>query len=57
MLKYDVVSSSLAQSPIPGLAGKQVVHIACGTAYCAAVTDEGALYTWGSGEKGRLGHG
>ena len=48
---------SFAKSPIPGLAGKHIVHIACGSSYCAAVTDEGALYTWGSGENGRLGHG
>ena len=42
---------------IPGLLGKRVVHIACGTDYSAAVTDDGELYTWGCGAHGRLGHG
>lgn len=45
------------QSPVPGLASKVVVNVACGSSYSAAVTDEGELYTWGSGENGRLGHG
>ncbi|XP_054644739.1 E3 ubiquitin-protein ligase HERC2 isoform X2 [Dunckerocampus dactyliophorus] len=38
-------------------AGKQVVHIACGSTYSAAVTADGELYTWGRGNYGRLGHG
>ena len=45
------------QNPIPGLVGHQVVHVACGNSYSAAITDKGQLYTWGSGENGRLGHG
>ena len=32
-------------------------QVACGFAYTAAVTREGALYTWGAGENGRLGLG
>ena len=42
---------------IAGLAGKQVVQIACGSTHSAAVTSEGELYTWGRGNYGRLGHG
>ncbi|XP_068720941.1 E3 ubiquitin-protein ligase HERC2-like [Montipora capricornis] len=42
---------------ITGLAGKQVVQIACGSSHSAAVTSEGELYTWGRGTYGRLGHG
>lgn len=38
-------------------AGKQVVHVACGSTYSAAITADGALYTWGRGNYGRLGHG
>ncbi|XP_061744248.1 E3 ubiquitin-protein ligase HERC2 isoform X2 [Nerophis ophidion] len=38
-------------------AGKQVVHVACGSTYSAAVTADGELYTWGRGNYGRLGHG
>eukprot|EP00629_Pelagomonadales_sp_RCC1024_P015030 CAMPEP_0119261496 /NCGR_PEP_ID=MMETSP1329-20130426/1542_1 /TAXON_ID=114041 /ORGANISM="Genus nov. species nov., Strain RCC1024" /LENGTH=670 /DNA_ID=CAMNT_0007261061 /DNA_START=319 /DNA_END=2327 /DNA_ORIENTATION=+ len=32
-------------------------QVACGFAYTAAVSDAGALYTWGAGENGRLGLG
>ena len=31
--------------------------MSAGDRHTAAVTDEGALYTWGNGEGGRLGHG
>ena len=44
-------------SLISGLAGKQVVQIACGSTHSAAITSEGELYTWGRGNYGRLGHG
>ncbi|KAG9492301.1 hypothetical protein GDO78_000687 [Eleutherodactylus coqui] len=37
--------------------GKQIVHIACGSTYSAAITADGELYTWGRGNYGRLGHG
>ncbi|XP_043927990.1 E3 ubiquitin-protein ligase HERC2 [Protopterus annectens] len=37
--------------------GKQIVHIACGSTYSAAVSADGELYTWGRGNYGRLGHG
>ncbi|ETV83549.1 hypothetical protein, variant [Aphanomyces astaci] len=33
------------------------VHIACGMNHSAGVVDSGAVYTWGWGEQGRLGHG
>jgi len=38
-------------------AGKQVVQVACGSTYSAAITADGELYTWGRGNYGRLGHG
>ena len=34
-----------------------VVFVACGEGCTAAVTGAGRLFTWGSGRKGRLGHG
>ena len=40
-----------------GLSGKKVVSVAAGSMHSAAVTDEGAVYTWGRGSYGRLGHG
>lgn len=42
---------------VTALEGKNVVNIAAGSNHSAAVTDEGALYTWGKGSYGRLGHG
>ena len=32
-------------------------QIACGAAHTVAVTPNGEVYTWGSGDRGRLGHG
>lgn len=40
-----------------GLDGIFIVRIACGEAHNAAITDDGLVYTWGSGSFGRLGHG
>ena len=62
MSKYIIFllsSCSFYDEPtlITGLAGKQVVQIACGSTHSAAVTSEGELYTWGRGNYGRLGHG
>ena len=42
---------------ITALSGKNVVYVTCGNTYSAAITEEGALYTWGKGSCGRLGHG
>lgn len=42
---------------IEGLQGKHVRDIACGSAYSAAITSNGELYTWGQGHLGQLGHG
>ena len=37
--------------------GKSVKQVACGWHHTCALLDNGQLYTWGSGEYGRLGHG
>lgn len=42
---------------IQSLCAKNVVTVACGGSYSAAITDNGELYTWGRGTYGRLGHG
>ena len=34
-----------------------VSQVACGTEHAAAITAEGRLYTWGGGDRGRLGLG
>lgn len=42
---------------IDALLGQRVTAAACGSAHSACVTSEGALFTWGRGRYGRLGHG
>jgi alpha-tubulin suppressor-like RCC1 family protein len=37
--------------------GQVVKQVACGRFHSACVTEEGALYTWGRGANGQLGHG
>ncbi|XP_063677273.1 E3 ubiquitin-protein ligase HERC2-like isoform X2 [Bolinopsis microptera] len=39
------------------LGNSKVVDIACGSLHSACITEDGALYTWGKGKYGRLGHG
>lgn len=54
---HNCFSSREEPTLITALAGKQVIHITCGSTYSAAVTASGELYTWGRGNYGRLGHG
>lgn len=42
---------------VEALQAKHVRDIACGSNQSAAITSNGELYTWGSGEDGCLGHG
>lgn len=39
------------------LGSSKVKSIASGWNHCMMVTDDGALFTWGSGRGGQLGHG
>ncbi|GBG28740.1 RCC1 and BTB domain-containing protein 1 [Hondaea fermentalgiana] len=36
---------------------EKIVQVSCGSMHCAAIDEKGALYTWGCGSDGRLGHG
>jgi alpha-tubulin suppressor-like RCC1 family protein len=42
---------------VEALANMRCVQVACGFAYTAVVSAEGELFTFGSGDNGRLGHG
>ena len=45
-------------TPVLGeLRGRVVVRVSAGSEHTAAVMADGALYTWGLGQSGRLGHG
>ncbi|RLN54896.1 hypothetical protein BBJ29_007719 [Phytophthora kernoviae] len=56
-------STFLAPRLVEELALEKALHratitmVACGAQHSLAITDAGELYTWGSGEDGRLGHG
>mmetsp|Transcript_35250 Transcript_35250/g.58918 ORF Transcript_35250/g.58918 Transcript_35250/m.58918 type:complete len:956 (+) Transcript_35250:97-2964(+) len=42
---------------VDALLGKKIVRSICGCWHGAAIADDGAVYTWGDGESGQLGHG
>jgi len=44
-------------APITLAAGTNIRSIACGNYHSLAVTDDDALYSWGCGVDGQLGHG
>nr|XP_026484631.1 probable E3 ubiquitin-protein ligase HERC2 isoform X1 [Vanessa tameamea] len=46
-----------APQPLHHLAHHDAVRVAAGPACSAVITSRGALYTWGRGTHGRLGHG
>ena len=38
------------------LTGKKVIQVACGDKHTVCVTEDGLVYSWGSGKRGALGH-
>lgn len=44
-------------TPIQGLRGKKVIHVAVGALHCLAVTDTGQVYAWGDNDHGQQGTG
>jgi alpha-tubulin suppressor-like RCC1 family protein len=56
VLSVNVTQSVLSvPSLLTDLSG--IVHLACGVSSIAAVTREGAVFTWGKNSEGQLGHG
>lgn len=47
----DVEQAKIVQS----LLGSEVIHIACGSNHCVAVTSDNEVYCWGRSDNGRLG--
>jgi hypothetical protein len=41
---------------IAALAESTIVQVSCGARHCAALADDGVVFTWGCGDYGRLGH-
>jgi len=54
-------TGSNINTPIPsnvtGFNKISIVDIACGWQHCLALSSEGALFSWGCGDEGQLGHG
>ena len=46
-----------APSLVTSLQGQRIVIVACGEAHTLGVTRQGGVFSWGHGERGRLGHG
>ena len=49
--------NQLLPKRIEGLAGQRVVAVSAGAMHSLALTADGAVWSWGSGGFGRLGHG
>ena len=43
--------------PFKAFAGQRVVAVSAGFTHSIALTADGAVFTWGKGERGCLGHG
>lgn len=56
-LGHGELSDSVLPRAVEALAGQRVAAAACGLWHTAAVTADGALWTWGAAGGGRLGHG
>uniref|UniRef100_A0A6B2EBN7 HECT-type E3 ubiquitin transferase n=1 Tax=Phlebotomus kandelakii TaxID=1109342 RepID=A0A6B2EBN7_9DIPT len=44
-------------TPIQGLRGKKVIHVAVGALHCLAVTETGQVFAWGDNDHGQQGSG
>ncbi|XRB09249.1 ultraviolet-B receptor UVR8 [Pycnococcus provasolii] len=53
----DDTSNQHTPKRVDALASVSVRALGCGHNHTAALTSDGAVYTWGRGEYGRLGHG
>ena len=42
---------------VEALAGQRVVAVSAGSSHSLAITADGAVWSWGGGDEGRLGHG
>ena len=49
--------NQLLPKNIEAFAGRRVVAVSAGSAHSFAITADGAVWSWGHGGEGRLGHG
>lgn len=53
----ESVPRQLTPRPVLALHGVRIVQLASGGNHMLALSDAGAVYSWGCGKNGRLGHG
>ncbi|CAI5743899.1 unnamed protein product [Peronospora destructor] len=56
-LAIDDVSASNFPKLLDGLQDEEIVAVSCGSRHTMALTANGAVYSWGWGSMGQLGHG
>jgi len=56
-LGHGDLQNQLLPKKIEALAGQRVVAVSAGDGYSLALTADGAVWSWGYGYSGRLGHG
>ena len=49
--------NQLLPKKIEALAGQRVIAVSAGGRHSLALTADGAVWSWGGGREGRLGHG
>ena len=54
---HGALVEQLTPRRIEALAGMRIWAVAAGEAHCLALADMGAMYSWGEGTFGQLGHG
>ena len=57
MLGHGDGQDQLLPKKIEAFAGRRVVAVSAGSSQSIAITADGAVFTWGKGEDGCLGHG
>lgn len=53
----EILQCLMTSSILDLILSHKVVWLACGFEHCAAISNEGAVFTWGYGGSGALGHG
>ena len=56
-LGHGDLQNQLLPKKIEAFAGQRVVAVSAGDFHSLAITADGAVFTWGAGEDGCLGHG
>jgi len=56
-LGYQREDNSITPQRVIALKDKVIVSVGCGDTFTVAVTEDGEVYSWGRGRRGRLGRG